>query len=88
MFSKSWKLQDAKNHFSEVVELAITKGPQEVTKRGKHAVVVLSFEMYQQLVHPKENLVEFFQSSPLQGVEFDLERQRDTARDVVSRVRS
>lgn len=82
MFSNSWKLQDAKNHFSEVVESAITKGPQEVTKRGKHAVVVVSFEYYQQLVRPKTDLVEFFQSSPLKGVELDLNREYDAPRDV------
>jgi antitoxin Phd len=80
--SNSWKLQDAKNHFSEVVECAMSKGPQEVTKRGKHAVVVLSFELYQRLVQPKQDLVEFFQSSPLKGVELDFERQCDTPRDI------
>lgn len=82
MSNNCWKLQDAKNHFSEVVEQAMTKGPQEVTKRGKHAVVVLSFELYLQLVQPKQNLVEFFQSSPLKGVELDLERQYDLPREI------
>jgi prevent-host-death family protein len=82
MFKSSWKLQDAKNHFSEVVDSALTKGPQEVTKRGKHAVVILSFELYQQLIKPKKSLVDFFQSSPLKGIELDLERQRDTPRDM------
>ena len=82
MLNSSWKLQDAKNHFSEVVESAMTKGPQEVTKRGKHAVVVLSFELYLQLTQPKKNLVDFFQSSPLEGIELDLERQSDIPRDI------
>lgn len=82
MFNKSWKLQDAKNHFSEVVECAIDKGPQEVTKRGKHAVVVLSFELYQKLIQPKDSLVDFFQNSPLKGVELDLDRLKDRPRDI------
>lgn len=82
MFNNSWKLQDAKNHFSEVVELALTDGPQEVTKRGRHAVVVLSFDLYQQLTRPKKDLVDFFQSSPLKGIELDLERQNDLPRDI------
>lgn len=82
MFSKSWKLQDAKNHFSEVVECAIAKGPQEVTRHGRHAVVILSFELYQKLVQPKESLFEFFQASPLKGVELEFDRQKDIPRDV------
>lgn len=82
MFKGRWKLQDAKNHFSEVVESAMTKGPQEVTRHGKHAVIVISFELYQKLIKPKNNLVDFFQSSPLKGVELDLERQHDIPRDV------
>jgi antitoxin Phd len=72
---KKWKLHEAKNHFSKVVDCAIKEGPQEVTKRGEHAVVILSFSLYQELSKPKENLVNFFRNSPLYGVELDLERR-------------
>ena len=82
MALKRWKLQDAKNHFSEVVELAMHEGPQEVTKRGEHAVVILSFDTYLELSKPKENLVTFFKNSPLYGLELDFERNRDTPRDI------
>ena len=43
-------LQDAKNRFSAVVEAAIAGRPQEVSKRGKLAVVVVSAEEYNRLV--------------------------------------
>ena len=79
---KKWKLQDAKNHFSELVECAINDGPQEVTKRGEHAVVVLSFELYQKLSQPQEDLVSFFRNSPLYGVDIDLERKKDYPREI------
>lgn len=82
MALKKWKLQDAKNHFSEVVECAMNEGPQEVTKRGEHAVVILSFAMYQDLIKPKKDLVSFFRDSPLCGVDLDLERQKDTPREI------
>jgi prevent-host-death family protein len=82
MLNDSWKLQDAKNHFSEVVESAMKKGPQHVTKHGKDAVVVLSFELYQKLVRPKNDLVDFFQSSPLKGIDLDIERHADIPRDI------
>ncbi|NJN35813.1 MAG: type II toxin-antitoxin system Phd/YefM family antitoxin [Nitrospiraceae bacterium] len=45
-----WTLQDAKNRFSSVVEAALAGRPQEVTRRGKAAVVVLSAEAYHRLV--------------------------------------
>lgn len=37
---RSWKLEDAKARFSEVVRLALTEGPQRVTRRGRDAVIV------------------------------------------------
>lgn len=42
-------LQDAKNRFSAVVEAALAGRPQEVSRRGKPAVVVLSAEEYHRL---------------------------------------
>jgi len=42
MDSSQWRLQDAKAHFSQVVEAALQGEPQHVTRRGKKAVVVLS----------------------------------------------
>jgi prevent-host-death family protein len=45
-----WTLQDAKNRFSAVVEAALAGRPQEVTRRGRPAVVVVAAEEYQRLV--------------------------------------
>ena len=44
-----WPLQDAKNKFSAVVEAALAGTPQQVTRRGKPAVVVLSTTEYERL---------------------------------------
>lgn len=41
-----WTLQDAKNRFSEVVNAALAGTPQEISRRGKPAVVVLSARAY------------------------------------------
>lgn len=41
-----WSLRDARNRFSAVVDAAIAGTPQEVTRRGKPAVVVLSVAQY------------------------------------------
>ncbi|MCV2866387.1 type II toxin-antitoxin system prevent-host-death family antitoxin [Defluviimonas sp. WL0075] len=45
-----WSVQDAKNRFSAVVEAALAGVPQEVSRRGKLAVVVLSAEEYHRLL--------------------------------------
>lgn len=81
----SWALQDAKAHFSEVVEQARRKGPQTVTRRGQAAVMVVAVEQFRQLTRRKgqEDLATFFRQSPL--AELDpawLVRSRDTGREV------
>lgn len=43
-------LQDAKNRFSAVVDAALAGRPQEVSRRGKPAVVVVSAEEYRRLL--------------------------------------
>ena len=45
----NWTLQDARNKFSAVVEAALAGTPQQVTRRGKPAVVVLSTTEYERL---------------------------------------
>ena len=50
MAQRSWSMQDAKNHFSEVVEAA-RRMPQTVTKHGKPAVVVVDVVEYERLRH-------------------------------------
>jgi antitoxin Phd len=78
----SWKLEDAKARFSELVRRANSEGPQTVTVRGREAVVVLSAEQYGKLQKPKDRkpLVEFLESLDFSGL--DLTRDRDTGRDV------
>jgi prevent-host-death family protein len=75
---KTWPLQDAKNQFSRVVELARTKGPQTVTRHGEPVVVVVSADEFRTLARPKESIVEFF--SPLRRSGIRLARRRDLPR--------
>lgn len=44
----TWKLEDAKARFSEVVRRAKAEGPQRVTLRGKPAVMVIDAASYDQ----------------------------------------
>jgi antitoxin Phd len=42
----TWKLQDAKARFSELVRRAQSEGPQRVTVHGKDTVVIMSMQDY------------------------------------------
>jgi prevent-host-death family protein len=77
-----WQLQDAKSKFSHLVKDAQQKGPQIVTKHGKKAVVVISFEEYEQMAKPPIDLVTFLRTSPLADLELDITRDRDFPRDI------
>ena len=45
----NWKLQDAKARFSELLDTAIKKGPQVVTRRGVEAAVLVPIGEWQRL---------------------------------------
>ena len=81
----AWKLEDAKNRFSELVRRAASQGPQFVTKHGKEAAVVLSAQEYRALTQSTD-LVDFLCSSPLadalQSGDLKLERSREPSREV------
>jgi antitoxin Phd len=77
-----WQLQEAKNRFSEVVNRALSDGPQTVTRHGEEVVVVLSKAEYNRLKKSKTSLVAFFRQSPLVGVELELERDQSLPRDI------
>ncbi len=79
---QTWQLQEAKNRLSEVVDKALHQGPQVITRRGAETAVVLSMDDYRELRQPETDLVDFFQASPLAGVKLDLERPRDTGREI------
>ncbi len=76
----AWQLQDAKSKFSELVESAISKGPQFVTKRGVKSVVVISIDEFNRLKKPKEDLLSFFNSAP--RIDLVIERKKDFDRDI------
>jgi prevent-host-death family protein len=63
--TNEWQLQDAKNRFSEVVNLALSKGPQLITRRGEKTAVLLSYTEYEKLCKVQGKLSEFFRLSPL-----------------------
>lgn len=61
---ETWPLQDAKAHFSELVEAALNEGPQTVTRRGTNAVVVLAHGEYLRLSQANTSLDDALSGAP------------------------
>jgi prevent-host-death family protein len=78
--SQTWQLQEAKNRFSEVVDEAIERGPQMITRRGVETAVVLSVADYRKMVQGAGSITEFFRNSPLVGEDLDLSRDQSPIR--------
>ncbi|MGH7792685.1 MAG: type II toxin-antitoxin system Phd/YefM family antitoxin [Thermodesulfobacteriota bacterium] len=78
--ARAWQLQEAKNKFSEVVEEALKHGPQVITKRGREAVIVLSYADYRKIMLSQKKLSDFFRESPLVGIDLDLTRDKSPTR--------
>jgi prevent-host-death family protein len=76
----TWNLAEAKNRLSEVVSLALTEGPQTITRRSD-TVVVISADKYAELTGKKPDFKEFlFQGAGLD--ELELTRDESPSRDV------
>ncbi|HQZ02144.1 MAG TPA: type II toxin-antitoxin system Phd/YefM family antitoxin [Thauera sp.] len=76
----TWQLQDAKNRFSELVELTLSDGPQWVTRRGQEAVVVISVAEYRRMSEAPP-LLDTLLNAP-RGEALELERSREAVRDL------
>ncbi len=79
-------LQDAKNRFSAVVDAALAGRPQEVSRRGKSAVVVVSAEEYRRLLKEagarRESFAAHLLAFPGGAQDDETERAKAAPRDV------
>lgn len=75
-----WKLADAKNRFSELVNRALAEGPQCVQRRTD-AVVVLDRREYEKLTGKRASFKEFLAAPGPILEELDLSRDRSPMRD-------
>lgn len=78
----SWGVAEAKAQFSEVVAKAMTEGPQEITRNGKDAVVLVSKAEWERKKKPRLNPAEFFMNSPLRDSGIKLGRVNLRARKI------
>lgn len=80
---RSWQIQEAKAHLSELVRDTEQSGPQSITWHGREVAVVVSRTDYERLTGVGRSLVEFMQRSPLfDSEDIDLSRDTSTTREV------
>lgn len=79
----SWKLEEAKARFSELVKSA-QGGPQRVTVHGRDAVMVVDAEMFAALLPSSQqpSLHQLLSDSPLARLKFGSKPVRAPVRDV------
>lgn len=79
---RAWRIEAAGARFGELVDEALRRGPQLVTRHGKPAVVVVAAEEWECCHRRRGALVEFFASSPLREGGLDIPRLTDPPRDI------
>jgi len=67
---------------SEVIERALTDGPQTITRHGRDAVVVVSKNEWDARTRRKGTLLEFLRSTHFGDPDIDLERSKELPRDI------
>jgi prevent-host-death family protein len=80
MGAQSWTVAEAKAKFSEVIERAMSEGPQTITRKGRTAAVIVGAEEWQRKTKRVGNLAEFFAASPLRGLGLKIRRRKDRPR--------
>jgi len=82
MGTLNWTVAKAKSKFSEIIERAISEGPQTITRRGRTAAVVVGAEEWQRKTKRSGNLAEFFAESPLRGSGLKVRRSKSQPRKI------
>lgn len=82
MSSQIWTVAEAKAKFSEIIDRAMSEGPQTITRKGRTAAVLVGAEEWQRKTTRIGNLAEFFAASPLRGAGLKLRRSKQSPRKV------
>jgi prevent-host-death family protein len=80
MGAQIWTVAEAKAKFSELIERAMSEGPQTITRKGRTAAVVVGAAEWQRKTHRVGKLAGFFAASPLRGSGLKIRRFKDKPR--------
>lgn len=76
---KTWPLEDAEGHLSELVGRAVQGEVQVITREGEKAVVVIDYARYLTLSRPK-SLLEVLRGEPPYADDLTVERDKSPGR--------
>lgn len=80
---RHWPVQDAKAHFSELLETCLTEGPQVVSKRGEPKAVMISLAEWEDLQKRAKLTLKEMLLTPEPSFDLDLpDRKQWKLRDV------
>jgi len=68
MRAPRWTVAAAKAKFSDIIERAMSEGPQTITKKGRTAAVVVGAEEWGRKTKRSGNLAELFAGSRPTGI--------------------
>jgi len=77
----TWRINEAKSRFSELIRCAEKAGPQMISRHGVESVVVVSVEEFRSLQAAQPSFKDYLLSGPKLD-DFETIRSRDTGRDV------
>ena len=82
MGAPNWTVAEAKAKFSEIIDRAMSEGPQTITRKGRTAAVVVGAEEWERKTKRAGNLAEFFAGSPLRGSGLQVRRRNAQPRKI------
>jgi prevent-host-death family protein len=74
-----WTVAEAKAKFSEVLDRALSDGPQTITRNGKTTAIIVSAEEWARRAKREGTLLDFFANSPLREFGVEIERLKEVA---------
>jgi len=77
-----WTVAEAKAKFSEVIERAVSDGPQTVTRNGRTTAVIVAAAEWERKTMRTGSLAEFLAGSPLRGLRLKLPHRTDRPRKI------
>lgn len=76
-----WRLAEAKNRFSEVINKALSEGPQQIIRRDD-TVIILSKKDYEKLTGKQSGFKDFLLSQTPKLDDLDLNRDKTKIREI------
>ena len=82
MGAQNWTVAEAKAKFSEMIDKALSEGPQTITRNGHATAVVVGAEEWQRKTKRVGTLAEFFAASPLRSSGLKIRRSKELPRKI------